>query len=86
MGFFIKSNRKEIHMEITAIYLLAVVAVIGIIIIVLLAKQPKTIGKIIITDEDSLYVELNDYDSMEEIHNSKSVTFEVWHEKQISPK
>ena len=73
-------------MEITAIYLLAVVAVIGIIIIVLLAKQPNTIGKIIITDEDSLYVELNDYDSMEKIHNSKSVIFEVWHEKQISPK
>ena len=86
MGFFIKSNRKEIHMEITAIYLLAVVAVIGIIIIVLLAKQPKAIGKIIITDEDSLYVELNDYDSMEKIHNSKTVTFEVWHEKQISQK
>ena len=86
MGFFIKSNRKEIHMEITAIYLLSAVAVIGIIIIALLAKQPKTIGKIIITDEENLYVELNDYDSMEKIHNSKSVIFEVWHEKQISPK
>lgn len=73
-------------MEITLIGLISVLAIIGIIIITLLAKKPKTLGKIIITDEDSLYVELNDYDSMKKIHNSKTVTFEVWREKQISPK
>lgn len=73
-------------MEITIIGLISVLAIIGIIIIALLAKKPKTLGRIIITDEESLYVELDDYDSMDKIHNSKTVTFEVWREKQISPK
>ena len=73
-------------MEVILICLAAVILLVLISIFIKLGKRPETLGKIIITDEDSLYVELNDYDSMEKIHNSKSVIFEVWHEKQISPK
>lgn len=74
-------------MEVVLICLAAaILLVLGSILFVKLLCRPKTLGKIIITDEDSLYVELNDYDSMDKIHNSKTVTFEVWREKQISPK
>ena len=73
-------------MELLLICLSAVNLIFAIIFIVKILRMPKPIGKIIITDEDSLYVELNDYDSMDKIHKSKTVIFEVWHEKQISPK
>lgn len=73
-------------MEVIFICLVVINLLLTLGIIVGLLKKPKTLGKIIITDEDSLYVELNDRDSMEKIHNSKAVTFEVWSEKQISPK
>lgn len=73
-------------MEVVLICLAAILLVLGSILFVKLLCKPKSIGKIIITDEENLYVELNDYDSMDKIHNSKTVTFEVWREKQISPK
>ena len=73
-------------MEVLLICLAAANLFVLIPIFIKLISRPKTLGKIIITDEDSLYVELNDYDSMDKIHKSKTVTFEVWHEKQISPK
>lgn len=40
-------------------------------------RKKKTLGSIIITDEDSLYVELNNHESMNEIHKSKDVIFSV---------
>lgn len=40
-------------------------------------RKTKTLGSIIITDEDSLYVELKDHESMDEIHKSKDVIFSV---------
>lgn len=40
-------------------------------------RKKKTLGSIIITDEDSLYVELKDHESMDEIHKSKNVIFLV---------
>ena len=40
-------------------------------------RKKKTLGAIIITDEDSLYVELKDHKSMDEIHKSKDVIFSV---------
>lgn len=40
-------------------------------------RKKKTLGSIIITDEDSLYVELEDHESMDEIHKSKNVIFSV---------
>ena len=40
-------------------------------------KKKKTLGSIIITDEDSLYVELEDHESMDKIHKSKNVIFSV---------
>ena len=73
-------------MDVSFIILLVINLLALLILIFKLGKKQKSIGKIVITDEDSLYVELNDYSSMDKIHNSKSVTFEVWHEKQISPK
>ena len=40
-------------------------------------RKKKTLGSIIITDEDSLYVELEDHESMDKIHTSKDVIFSV---------
>lgn len=40
-------------------------------------RKKKTLGSIIITDEDSLYVELEDRESMDKIHKSKDVIFSV---------
>ena len=40
-------------------------------------RKKKTLGSIIITDEDSLYVELEDHEYMDKIHKSKDVIFSV---------
>ena len=40
-------------------------------------RKKKTLGSIIITDEDSLYVEFEDHESMDKIHKSKDVIFSV---------
>nr|DAE02608.1 MAG TPA: Transmembrane alpha-helix domain protein [Siphoviridae sp. ctmYS12] len=40
-------------------------------------RKKKTLGSIIITDEDSLYVELEDHESMDKIRKSKDVIFSV---------
>lgn len=61
--------------------LCVILAVLNVLLVIFLLQQqirkPKTLGSIIITDEDSLYVELNDEKSMDEIHNSSMVLFSV---------
>lgn len=58
-----------------------ILAVLNVLLVIFLLRQrikkPKILGSIIITDEDSLYVELTDEKSMDEIHNSKIVLFSV---------
>ena len=40
-------------------------------------KKQKTYGTIIMTDEDSMYVELDDNNSIREIYSSEYATFKV---------
>lgn len=42
-------------------------------------KRPKTIGTIIVTDDDYIYVELKDNTAMDKIKTSKRVTFDISH-------
>ena len=49
-------------------------------LVYVLVKKPKTVGTIIITDEDYMYVELHDRDSMEKIKFSKYIILDVSHE------
>lgn len=59
--------------------------ILGVLFIVLLIyhiiyvnhHKPKTVGRIIVTDKDSMYIELKSKNSLEDIRNGKYVILEV---------
>lgn len=50
-----------------------------LILVYVIIRKPETIGTIVITDDDYVYVELKDNTAMDKIKTSKQVTFDISH-------
>ena len=50
-----------------------------LILVYVIIRKPETIGTIVITDDDYVYVELKDNTAMDKIKTSKRVTFDISH-------
>lgn len=55
-------------------------SIIFLLLVYMVFRRPKSIGTIVITDNDYMYVELKNNAMMDKIKTSKQVIFDISHE------